>query len=131
MITVTLGELMESQAAFRSLMGQAVPAATSYRLQRLARRIEVELESCEQARQEACRRHGTLSADGRRFEFPPEGREPFQQELEDLLATEIALPGEPLSLAQLGDRTVLSGAEMYCLTWLISEPAESPEGAPP
>jgi hypothetical protein len=119
-IELTLGALLNSQAALSSLAGLRVPIQATFKLAKVAKAVNSELQTFEETRRGLCERLGKIRADKSEYEIPPENREEFEVEFKTLLDTPVELPGSPLRSAELG-KVELSAADLLALEWLIVE----------
>jgi hypothetical protein len=121
MIKVSLKEVINSQMALQELMTQPLPSSLSYKISRLSKSIKSELETFEETRIEICNRLGEKSEDDKSYVIKDENKEEFTSELNNLINTEIELPGEKIQVEQLSDRVELSPFSFLQLDWLIKE----------
>jgi hypothetical protein len=118
---LTLHKLVASSPALAELASDTkLPVRTSYWAGKVLRKANAELQDYNETRIKLCEQFGTVSADGRKYEFSDDKLPEFQKQVSELLDTEIELPGEPFTLDKLGEAT-LSPASMMQLDWLIVE----------
>ena len=79
-----LQTLIESQNALHRLSNAPLPAAVAFRLARLLRVVQPELQTYEEARLKLAASFGELSEDGRQYNIPKEQIDTFNEQLADV-----------------------------------------------
>lgn len=119
-IELTLATLLGSQKAVTWLVSQRLPIQTAFKLARLTKAINAELQTFDETRRALCERFGTLRDDKSKYDIPPAKQDEFDKEFATLTAMQIELPGTPLRAAELG-RVEMSADDLMALEWLIVE----------
>jgi len=125
-----LKQLIDAQDALHRLSHAPLPAAVAFRLKRVLRVVQPELQTYEEARVKLASSFGKISEDGSQYIVPPEKRPMFNEELEALWNEEVDLNFQPLRIEDLGD-TAVTAADLLALEWLFADepvPAPSPNG---
>lgn len=87
-----------------SIYNKALPVKTSFALSRLVKKLSSELQTFEDERQKLIEKYeGKISEDGSQYTFTPENMKEFSKEVSDLLACEIDVAFEPLTLESFGN----------------------------
>lgn len=116
---LTLLELLNAKPMIESLSGRQLPARTSFRLARLIRTLNPELQAYTEARQKLLEKYGEPSEEDRnRYVIEEEQRPAFNGELDELLSTKVELAIEPMSIDALGDAQV-TAFELLTVEWLF------------
>ena len=122
---ISLGELQNSLAALQELVKNKFAARTAYRLGRVIKVAEVEIAALRTAHFELVQRLGEQETDSENWTVLTANLEQFRRELEELLAEQITLPGDPLQIGQLGE-CQLEPAGLAVLDWLIVDEESEP-----
>lgn len=111
---VTLRELFGSITALNELLTVPMPAPLAFRVRKLADVANVEIERAKLViQEEISRKQAELGDD-------PAANAKLNEELDQLLDEEVELPGDPISVARLGDVQIKPGT-LFTLDWLIVE----------
>lgn len=135
-ITVTLRDLLTSQTSLSVLCQQQLPIRKSFELSKIAKSMSAELENYQAAHKTLCERYANSDDDGpimlnekgervgyqegARYDIPKDKQDEFNKELEELLATEVSLPGAQLKINDLGNIS-LASVHVMALDWLLTE----------
>lgn len=136
-VPVTLGQLLQSIGALNYLTAQALAASVSFRIGRMLKAINGELEQYELSRKTLCERFSNKNAEGKaimlnaknepieegqqgRYDIPKEKMEEFEKELTELSAVEVELPGQQIHVSDLGSVNI-APAHLMILDWMIAE----------
>ena len=111
-------ELVVAREALQRLVSLELPAATAFRVARVVRPIQVELQSYEQQRVALVQRLGEKK--GGQTTVPPEKFVEFNTEHQALLDVEMELDITPLSPSVLGDIKIRA-ADLMALEFLFGE----------
>lgn len=104
-IPTTLGVLVGACDALQAVMALPLPALTSYKISKLAKPIFAEVALYHDRRNATVKRLGTPSADNPdSYEFKDVAA--FNAEIADLLAVEVTIDADPISLKSLGDAKI-------------------------
>ena len=118
-----LKQLIEAQNALHHLSNAPLPAAVAFRLKRVLRVVNPELQAYEEARVKLAASFGELSEDGRQYIIPTEKMPAFNAEFEALRNEEVTLNYQPLRIEDLGD-TVVTAVDLMALEWLFVDEDE-------
>ncbi len=116
---ITLGELQSSLPALQELASNKFPARVAYRLGRILKAAESEVQHLREAHFALVKQLGE-QGEGDNWKVKPEHLEQFQREMAELLAEECDLWGSPLDVSALGDAQ-LEPQLLAVLTWLITD----------
>lgn len=103
--------------ALVKLASADLPAKTAYWLKRITKAVGSESEQVETLRNQLIEKYGTKTGDKIQVE-DEESLKKFSEEMNEVLAEDIDLPGDPLALDRLGD-VKLSALDLMRLDWLI------------
>ncbi len=106
---VKLGEIVNAVPALNKAAEQALPVRTSYQLARLVRKISKEVGTYDAERIKLCKRFGKLDEEKQAYNIPPESLRGFEREMNELLAQEVEISADPISVT---DELRLSAAEV-------------------
>ena len=118
-MTLTLGQLKNSEQALVTLSNCSLPIALAYRISKVLKVIGVELADLEEARQKLVQKYGeenegTIVVSSENFDA-------FVEELNPLLLEEVILPFEPFSVDKLPETVTLTPIQMSQLSFFIKE----------
>jgi len=122
---ITLEQILVAEQAIAKLgESRLLPAKTKYWIGKLIDTCSHEVKRYQELRVEALNKFGTAPENPTdAYTFENGKRAEFEQEIKDLLATEIDLKLVKLTLDDL-DKTELSAIEMNSIGWLIEEGGE-------
>lgn len=130
MIKVTLGQLVTADQALGRLTAERLPIKVSYALGKLAKAIAAEVECFHKERNAAVTMFGaerpTTEPEkanghgGTIMAVLPEHHAAFVARVNELAALSVELPGEPISLAALGEIQI-STADLLALEPLVAD----------
>jgi len=120
---VKLLNIIASEKSLSQLATQKLSPRTSFRIASLLHNISIEMESYYKVRKGILEEYGELNDDKQTYKIPSENRQAVEDALNELADTTIDLPGQPISLNDLGDITI-SPADMLTLLWLITNDKE-------
>ena len=123
-----LKQLIDAQDALYRLANAPLPAAVAFRLKRVLRVVNPELQTYEQARVNLASSLGKLSEDGSQYRIHPKKRLEFNEQLEALWDEEVEMNFKPLRIGDLGD-TAVTAADLLALEWLFVD-EDDPVPAP-
>lgn len=112
-----LKQLIDAESALHRLMNTPLPAAVAFRIQRVIRVVQPELQSYEEQRLKLVHELGEKGEDGRTI-VTPENMPAFNEQLEALWAEEVELHYKPLPIKDLGN-TAVTAADLLALDWLF------------
>lgn len=117
---ITLRQLRDGfESLGKFAQDDALTIKQRYWLSRIAGAAESEMQRLEKARVNAIKKYGE-EKDGA-VSVPPEKMDAFNAEMEEALASEIDLPGDPIRLDTLPEAIKLTALDMTRLNWLIVE----------
>lgn len=97
-----LAQLLAMQQPLRDLMQQQMPAKAAFRMTRIARQVDQELQTVEEQRVELIKKFGEQSEEGG-WQVKPENVTVFQSEYQDMLDEEVDLDVSPIPAEMLED----------------------------
>lgn len=99
MIKTTIEKIINSQEAVNKLADKPLPVKISYRLAKLIKAIESELEVFEGERKKLLERYGTINEEKQCYNIPNDKAEKFNAEFAQLIGTETELSAEKIDLS--------------------------------
>jgi hypothetical protein len=112
-----LKQLIEAEGALHKLMNTPLPAAVAFRLKRVIRVVQPELQAYEEQRLKLVHELGEKGEDGRTI-VTTENMPAFNEQLEALWAEEVELNFKPMLIGDLGN-TAVTAADLLALDWLF------------
>ena len=110
-MTLTVQQLLNAGPVIRNLANQNLEAHVAFKIGRLARKLEPELQAAEESRVKLIKEHGEQT--GETIQVKPENFEAFVAAAKPLLETEVSIPGlDPLPLAALGSAKLTAAETM-------------------
>jgi hypothetical protein len=104
-MTVTLKDIVQNVDSLRKLLNKELPVKTAYRLGRLSKAIQSELDQFNLTRNNLIKKYGKEKAG--QHQIDPDDKEAFEKfnnEIESLLSVEIKIDAyEPIAIDELGD----------------------------
>jgi len=113
-----LETIVNSASAFQSLLEQPLKANISFRLAKLANKIQPHLDSFNKVRQALFEKYGEKTEEG--YEIKAKKFKQFEEELLLLLNEEVKLDFQKFKLSQIS-KADISGKDLLNLEWLIEE----------
>jgi hypothetical protein len=101
MMKIKLGEIAAAVPAMNNLAQMKWPIKISYRIGKIVRQLNAEMEHYGQSREELIRKYGVET--GERVEVTPENTKVFIDELKQLNEVEVELPIFSIKLSELGE----------------------------
>lgn len=108
LIEITLNDILNSQQALQEIAGMNMRAKTAFKIARIVHAIESELESFNKARQNLLKKYGEKDSDGKlvineegNYIIIPDKIDYYNNEIKELLTTNIQLNIEPIELNEL------------------------------
>lgn len=95
---ITYSKLLDLQDALRSLSKNQYHAKQAIALARLIKRVDAEMELFDAQRLKICQTYGELDEQGADFKIPNLQRAEFAAAINDLLAVDVDIDGEPIAL---------------------------------
>jgi single-stranded DNA-specific DHH superfamily exonuclease len=115
----TILDILNGQAALEKLVGQEVKISAAFRLSKLIKEINEELQLFEEHRQSLVKKYGDEQEDGN-VVIPEDKLEEFQTEFNELLTTEVDLKHDPIAVDDLGD-VEMTTAELLLIEKFLTE----------
>ncbi len=112
-----LKQLIEAESALHKLMNTPLPAAVAFRLKRVVRVVQPELQAYEEQRLKLVYELGEKDEKGQTI-VTPENLPAFTEQIEALFNEEVELNYKPLPIKDLGD-TAVTTADLLLLDWLF------------
>ena len=118
---ITISEVLNGKTVLEKLVDKEISIKTAYRLSRIIKVLNEELQHFEEQRQKLVQQYGKQQEDA------PEGNvtvseeniEPFQNDLTELLTAEIDLGCEPMNINEFGDDVEIKTAELMMIDKFI------------
>lgn len=129
-ITATVGDLVgagmqlpysDKPSPLDLLAAQPMSPKQSYKLSKIIKAVGAELELYNAEKLKLAEKHGKLNAETQNYDFEPDAMKLFQEEHRELLPIEVTIPGERISLEELGNIQISAG-DILRLHWLLQEP---------
>lgn len=115
---ITISDLLSAHSSALALADKPLSVKTSFILARQLRAIKTELETYDAERLKLCKRYGTLDEKTKRYVFENNKQAEFEAAYNELVAQEVELPEDKLSLENEDIR--LSANEVIALSALIN-----------
>lgn len=112
---VTLGQIKQAESALTTLMGQALPIQTAYKISRLIRQVISEISDLEDHRKKLVEKFGTTDPDTGITTVTEENIPLFSEALRPLLETEVTLNFDKLGLKDLPESFNISSSDILQL----------------
>jgi len=104
MITLKLGQIVQSTNALKELIATKLPIKISYQLNRLSREIDAELKIFEEKRIELIKEFGVKDEESGETKVSPENIAEFMKKFDELSAIEVNLNyADKIKVEDLGD----------------------------
>lgn len=122
---ITLDKLIIASQAFGILSGTAMKASISFKVKRLIKKANEELELFNKTREELMKEHNVSIVEdektgGQKFDIPKESREEWNKSMADLGATEVELDIDRIKASDLDD-VVIAPNVLLALDEIIVE----------
>ena len=107
MIKITLKDLLNSINALKDVRDERVNGRLAYKIGRILMAVEDEYNAFEEAKRNIAENYGTRNEQGNlveqdgQIDIPEENQVKVMQELQDLMNTEVELPGSLITLEEL------------------------------
>ena len=108
MIQLSLQDLLEAYKNLKELGENKFPARTSFKIARIISKLREEVENFNKIRNDIFIKYGEIDSQGKvkldnrgAIKVKQECQEQFNQEVSDLLLTEIEIAAEPLKIEEL------------------------------
>ena len=118
---LTIGELRNARIALLKIATTDQPFKLAYRLRKIAKVVDKEVQEIEEVRLEKVKKYGKARADGQ-LEVTGENLETFHKEMKEINETQTTLDVQPIPL-ELLEGVRLSPLEVMRLEKFIEEPA--------
>lgn len=122
-VKTTLGNLAISREAFNRLVAQPMSVAESFKLLKMLKTVNVELDQYEEARKKLFEKYGEVVEQigpQIKYQIKPEHQIDLEREHSELVAIEVVVPGEQIHASTLNGIQI-SAADLLALSWLIKE----------
>jgi len=102
---ITISEILNAKPVIEELVEQDISIKTAYRLSRIIKELNNELQTFEEQRQKLVHKHGKQVEDAPtgNVVVPEENMEVFQKDLSELLTATLNLNCEPMRVEEFGD----------------------------
>jgi hypothetical protein len=118
-MTLTLGQLKNSEPALVALSNCTLPIAIAYKISKALKVIASELTDLEEARQKLVQKYGVENEGN--VVVTEENINAFVEELNPLLQEEVEIPFEPIPVESLPDSVNLTPLQLSQLSFFITE----------
>jgi len=120
-----LKDLVIGDQSIANLSAQKLPVAVSYKISVFIKKMQPELTSFNEKKNELVKEYGTvkLNEEGKEtenYEFKGENIAKFNEKIEELLDQDVAIEVPDIKLADLGDITI-EPRNLINIAWLIKE----------
>jgi hypothetical protein len=119
-LKISLYELINSVPAINDLIAQPLPVQSAFKISKIAKTIQTELDSYNEVRGKLLNEFGTLSEDGIQYEFADDNKQKFETNHRELLNSEVELMVRKLKIQELHGANT-SATNMMLLSWLIED----------
>jgi hypothetical protein len=119
---ITISEVLNGKQVLEKLVDKEVSIKVAYRLSRIIKVLNEELQLFEEQRQKLVQKYGTQQEDAPEgsITVSEENLEPFQKDLSELLTAEIDLGCEPMNIDEFGDNVEIKTAELMMIEKFIA-----------
>lgn len=128
MIKAKLSEIIAADKAFGNLLGQKLAARVNYHLLKIAKAASSEVRDFQAAQKEMLDKYGTKTEQEGVYNVPPENRDKYNQEITELLSSEVELNALPFPFEWIENATV-EGNDLLLLNIYFTEPLDFGEEA--
>lgn len=104
-MNITISEVLNAKPVLEKLVDEEISIKTAYRLSRIIKELNGELQHFEEQRQKLVHKHGEQQEDAPEgnITVPEENMLDFQRELSELLTVDIELDCNPMHIDEFGD----------------------------
>lgn len=114
---VSVKQILEGQQVVGKMLDSKLPAATAFKFGRLVSKVDNELKLFDTQRLKLIEQYGE-KVDENQYKIKEEHSEVFNHEMSALLAVEIDLDANQISISELGEIEI-TPRELLKLDWLI------------
>jgi hypothetical protein len=118
MMTVTLGTIRAAEPALKKLLTTELPIGTSFKLSKLVKIVDENLQHYENERVKLVKKFGKADDQGN-INVQPDQMDEFLKGITELHAISVELPYEPVSVESLGE-VKMSAVDAAQLTEFLS-----------
>jgi len=116
-----LQELINSIPVIQEIMGdKSINFSAGYKLQKITNEIDIVTKAYDESRTELLDQHGTLTEDGKAYEFEDGAREIYNAAMELILTEEIKLDFKKVSADSLKNVTIEPG-KVKMIAWMLKD----------
>jgi hypothetical protein len=115
---VTIEKVLDAKESMGKLLQKDLPIKSSFKLSRLVKKLNEELEVFNEKRKDLFKKFGKELEDGR-YHLGEEVAEDYNNNLKELLSVEIEIDFEPLKVDQLGENITISTTDLMQLDGFI------------
>ena len=108
------------EEAFKTIMGEKVDFKLAYRLTKILKKLEGELESFREAQKVILIKYGKKEKDGR-MRLQPDKLEDFNKDLNELLNSEVDVEFEPIPMEKIEAMGAITPQVMLQLSEFVEE----------
>lgn len=112
---IKLGEVTMIQQGLMTLVNQQLPVKLSYKLGKLIKIVDDEVQEIENKRIELVKKYGVKNEEDNTIKVPDDKQDGFMQEYTDLLNLEIDVTFEPISISELPDDLKITPQQLIYL----------------
>ncbi len=116
---VKLGEITMMQQGLMVLVNQSLPIKLSYKLGKILRQVDNEVQEIENSRIELVKKYGTPDDETKTIKVLDKDQEKFMEEYGDLLNVEVELDIIPIHIDELPDDIKITPQQLIYLDRFI------------
>jgi len=116
---ITISEVLNGKQVLEKLVDKEISIKTAYRLSRIIKVLNEELQLFEEQRQKLVQQYGEVQEDDS-VVVGKEKLQDFQNDLSELLTAEIDLGCEPMNIDEFGDNVEIKTAELMMIEKFIA-----------
>ena len=117
---ITISEILKGKSVLEKLVDKEISIKTAYKLSRMIKVLNEELQTFEESRQKLVQQYGEVQEDDS-IAVKEDNIEAFNTELADLLTAEIEVGCEPISIDEFADGVEIKTAELMMIEKFITD----------
>jgi hypothetical protein len=119
-ITIQVGQLVNSAAAIKNVLAAKLPVKTAYHMSRIAKAFNKELETYEEQRNRLIVELGEADEKGN-TQVTEANKPEFFKQLNELLVVELKVDLDPVKVDALGDKAEVAAQDLLACESFITE----------
>jgi hypothetical protein len=116
---ITISEILNGKPVLEKLVDKEISIKTAYKLSRMIKVLNEELQTFEESRQKLVQQYGEVQEDDS-IAVQEDNIEAFNTELADLLTAEIEVGCEPMNIDEFADSVEMKTAELMMIEKFIT-----------